>query len=220
LIRCGEPGLSHLSSTGGLVPGEQYIAVTGASLFDLLPGQVVGAAGLLQFREAASDRVFRGRQCQLSLILGRKRNQKQNVQHNPLASSLTRRSDTLADRAAVPKRINRNSKLFKTILSSIQEKKGEDIVSLDLRKIPEAVADFFFICEARSLPQIRAIIDHIEDQVKLKCGETPYRREGNQKMHWVLMDYVTIVVHVMLPENRTFYQLEEMWSDAEQMKHD
>ena len=214
------PGLTHLSSAGCLVAGKKYIPVSGETLFDLFSGQVVGAAGLLQFGEAAVDRVFRGRQCQLSLILGRKRNQKQNVPKNPLASSLTRRSDTLADRPAVSKRINRNSKLFKTILASIQEKKGEDIVSLDLRKIPEAVADFFLICEARSQPQIRAIIDHIEEQVKQKCGETPYRREGNQKMHWVLMDYITIVVHVMLPENRTFYQLEEMWSDAEQMKHD
>jgi len=137
-----------------------------------------------------------------------------------LAPSSKRRTDTPADRPAASKRINRNSKLFKTILSAILSKKGEEIVSMDLRKIPEAVADFFLICEARSQPQIRAISDHIEDQVKEKCGEIPYRREGNQKLHWVLIDYVNIVVHVMLPVNRTFYQLEEMWSDAEQVKHD
>ncbi|MFM7671306.1 MAG: ribosome silencing factor [Bacteroidota bacterium] len=137
-----------------------------------------------------------------------------------MALSPKRRTDTPSDRPAAPKRINRNSKLFKTILSAIQEKKGEDIVSLDLRQIPEAVADFFFICDARSGPQIRAISEHIEDQVKEKCGEIPYHREGNQKQQWVLIDYVNIVVHVMLPENRTFYQLEEMWSDAEQVKHD
>ncbi len=156
----------------------------------------------------------------LLLLLGRKRNQKQNVQKQTLALSLNRRSDTAADRSATSKRINRNSKLFKTILYAIQEKKGEDIVSLDLRKIPEAVADFFLICEARSQPQVRAISDHIEEQVKQKCGEVPYHREGNQKLQWVLIDYVNIVVHVMLPENRTFYQLEEMWSDAGQVKHD
>lgn len=137
-----------------------------------------------------------------------------------MAPSPIRRLDISADRSAAPKRINRNSKLFKTILSAIQTKKGEEIVSIDLRKIPEAVADFFLICEARSQPQIRAISDHIEDQVKERCGEIPYRREGNQKLQWVLIDYVNIVVHVMLPENRTFYQLEEMWSDAEQVKHD
>lgn len=137
-----------------------------------------------------------------------------------MAPSPTRRTDTLAERPAASKRINRNSKLFKTILSAIQAKKGEEIVSMDLRQIPEAVADFFLICEARSQPQIRAISDHIEDQVKDTCGEIPYRREGNQKLQWVLIDYVNIVVHVMLPENRTFYQLEEMWSDAGQVKHD
>lgn len=137
-----------------------------------------------------------------------------------MAPSPNRHTDTLADRPAASKRINRNSKLFKTILSAIQAKKGEDIVSLDLRKIPEAIADFFFICDAKSQPQIRAIADHIEDLVKEKCGEIPYRREGNQKMQWVLIDYVDVVVHVMLPENRTFYQLEEMWCDAGRMKHE
>ncbi len=137
-----------------------------------------------------------------------------------MALSSNRRTDTLDDRTVITKRINRNSKLFKTILSAIQDKKGEEVVSLDLRKIPEAVADFFLICEARSQPQVRAIAEHIEDQVKEKCGEIPYRREGNQKLQWVLIDYVNVVVHVMLPENRTFYQMEEMWSDAGQMKHD
>lgn len=137
-----------------------------------------------------------------------------------MALPTTRRTVAPADRSATSKRINRNSKLFKTILSAIQEKKGEEIVSLDLRKIPEAVADFFLICDARSQPQIRAIADHVETLVKEKCGEMPYRREGNQKLHWVLIDYVDVVVHVMLPENRTFYQLEEMWSDAVTMKHD
>jgi ribosome-associated protein len=136
-----------------------------------------------------------------------------------LAPSPNRSPDTLADRPVASKRITRSSKLFKTILLAIQEKKGEDIVSLDLRKIPEAVSDFFLICDAKSQPQIRAIADHIEELVKEKCGEVPYRREGNQKMQWVLIDYVDVVVHVMLPENRTFYQLEEMWSDAGQMKH-
>lgn len=131
-----------------------------------------------------------------------------------------RRSPSTVDRSAAPKSINRNSKLFKTILSAIEEKKGEGVVSLDLRKIPEAVADFFVICDARSQPQVRAIAQHIEDMVKEQCSEDPYRREGNQKLQWVLLDYVNVVVHVMLPENRTFYQLEEMWSDAVSVKHD
>ena len=110
--------------------------------------------------------------------------------------------------------MNRNSKIYKTIIKAIQDKKGENLVSLDLRKIPEAVADFFIICEAGNQPQIRAISDAVEEQVKKGCGETPYRHEGRQHLQWVIIDYVNIVVHVMLPEQRKFYKLEEMWSDA------
>ncbi len=127
--------------------------------------------------------------------------------------------EVLAKRTKGTARLNRNSKLFKTIIKAIQEKKGADVVSLDLRKIPEAVADFFVICEASSQPQIRAISDSIEDAVKQACGENPYHLEGKQSMHWVLIDYVNIVVHVMMPEQRKFYKLEEMWSDAPMEEH-
>ncbi len=117
-------------------------------------------------------------------------------------------------------RINRNSKLFKTILKAIQEKKGEHIVSLDLRKIPEAVADFFIICEASSTIQVKAIAENIEYQVKENCEEPPYHHEGMNGSHWVLVDYVNIVVHVFHAETRKFYRLEEMWSDANSADHD
>ncbi|MBX9783951.1 MAG: ribosome silencing factor [Chitinophagaceae bacterium] len=116
-------------------------------------------------------------------------------------------------------RINRNSKLFKVILQAVQEKKAEEIVSLDLRKIPEAVADFFIICQASSTTQVRAIADNVEHRVKELCLETPYRHEGMNALQWVLVDYVNIVVHVFQPETRKFYRLEEMWSDAEQQEH-
>jgi ribosome-associated protein len=127
--------------------------------------------------------------------------------------------EVLATRKKGVSRLNKNSKIFKTIIKAIQEKKGENIISLDLRKIPEAVADFFIICEASNQPQIRAISDSIEDQVKTVCGENPYRHEGKQNLQWVLLDYVNIVVHIMLPEQRKFYKLEEMWSDATGEEH-
>lgn len=116
-------------------------------------------------------------------------------------------------------RLNRNSKIFKTIINAIQAKKGENIVSLDLRNIPEAVSDFFIICESNNTTQLKAIADSVEHEVKIKCGEIPYKHEGRQAMQWILIDYVNIVVHVMLPEPRKFYQLEEMWSDAPMMEH-
>lgn len=111
-------------------------------------------------------------------------------------------------------RLTKNSKIIKTIIAAIQEKKGERIITLDLRKINEAVADFFIICEAGNQPQIKAIADNIENRVKEKCSEDPYHHEGRQKLQWVLIDYVNAVVHVMLTDTRKFYQLEEMWSDA------
>ncbi|MES2850408.1 MAG: ribosome silencing factor [Bacteroidota bacterium] len=116
-------------------------------------------------------------------------------------------------------RLTRNSKIFKAIINAIQERKGDNIVSLDLRKIPEAVADFFVICEVNNSTQLKAIADHVEDEVKIKCDENPFKHEGRQGLQWILIDYVNIVVHVMLTEPRKFYQLEEMWSDAPMMEH-
>lgn len=116
-------------------------------------------------------------------------------------------------------RLTRNSRIFKTIINAIQEKKGEAIISLDLRHIGEAVADFFIICQATNTTQLRAIADFIEMEVKDKCEENPYKHEGRQAQQWILIDYVNIVVHVMMPEPRKFYQLEEMWSDAPQTEH-
>jgi len=116
-------------------------------------------------------------------------------------------------------RLTRSSKLFKAIIEAIHDKKAENVVSLDLRKIPEAVADFFIICEANNPTQLKAIADNVEYYVKEKTGETVYKHEGKQGLQWILIDYVNIVVHVMLTETRKFYQLEEMWSDAPLMEH-
>jgi len=111
-------------------------------------------------------------------------------------------------------RLSRNSKIFKTVIQAILDKKGEHVISLDLRKIPEASADFFVVCEASSTTQIKAISDFIELEVKRVCNEVPYKHEGKQAAQWVLIDYINIVIHVMHPESRRFYKLEDMGSDA------
>jgi len=125
----------------------------------------------------------------------------------PLTVLASRKKNTIT-------RLNSNSRIFKLILKAIQEKKGENIVSLDLRKIPEAVSDYFIVCEATSTTQVRAIADFVEETVKKELGENPYKHEGFNALQWVLIDYVNIVVHIMQPETRKFYRLEEMWSDA------
>lgn len=113
-------------------------------------------------------------------------------------------------------RLNKNSKILKAITHAIHEKKGENIILVDLRRIQEAVSDFFIICEATSTVQVKAIADNVEEYLKTQLGEVPYRHEGKQAAHWILIDYVNVVVHVMQPDARKFYKLEEMWSDAEQ----
>lgn len=117
------------------------------------------------------------------------------------------------------RRLTRNSKLFKTIIHAIGEKKGEKIVSLDLKKIPEAVTDFFVICEASNPLQLKSIADFVEEEVKKKCDERPFKVEGKQGEQWILIDYVNIVVHVMTEETRKFYKLREMWNDATIVEH-
>ena len=118
----------------------------------------------------------------------------------------------LQERKKTPARLTKNSKLFKSIINAIQEKKGEKIVSLDLKKIDEAVADFFILCEARSNIQIKAIAQSIEDIVERECDERPYHIEHGDT--WTLVDYVNIVVHIFQHEQRMFYNLESLWEDA------
>ena len=116
--------------------------------------------------------------------------------------------------------ITRNAKIFKTIIKAIQDKKGENIISMDLRKIHEATTDFFIICEANNTTQLKAIADNVEYEVKTNCSEWAYKSEGKTAAQWLLIDYINIVVHIMHPESRNFYRLEEMWSDADTKIHD
>jgi len=116
--------------------------------------------------------------------------------------------------------ITRNAKIFKTIIKAIQDKKGENIISMDLRKIHEATTDFFIICEANNTTQLKAIADNVEYEVKTNCSEWAYKSERKTAAQWLLIDYINIVVHIMHPESRNFYRLEEMWSDADTKMHD
>jgi ribosome-associated protein len=114
-------------------------------------------------------------------------------------------------------RLNKNSKLFKTIINSISDKKGEQTAVLDLRKITEAVADYFILCDARNPLQIKAIADHIADEVEINCGEKPYHIEYGEK--WTLVDFVNVVVHIFQHDHRDFYGLESLWADAERTEY-
>ena len=92
------------------------------------------------------------------------------------------------------------------------ERKAHDVVALDLRGISSAT-DFFVIATGTSDIQVRAIADHVVDELK-KEGERPEHVEGMDGGRWALLDYVDFVVHVFHPEARDFYQLESLWGDA------
>lgn len=100
------------------------------------------------------------------------------------------------------------------VVNAIQEKKGENIKLLDLRSLDNATSDFFIICEAQSDPQMNAIFENIEENVKKQMNDDLFQVEGRQASIWILMDYVDVVVHIFKPEAREFYRLEALWADA------
>ena len=123
--------------------------------------------------------------------------------------------------AKTPKKFHKEvENLNNEIIESIKNLKGIDIVKMDLRHLHDAPTDFFIICEANNTTQLKAIADNVEYEVKTNCSEWAYKSEGKTATQWLLIDYINIVVHVMHPESRNFYRLEEMWSDADTKMHD
>jgi ribosome-associated protein len=105
--------------------------------------------------------------------------------------------------------------LGKTIIDCIEEKKGLNIVHIDLSKTDNSVCEFFIISHADSTTQVKAIAKHIENSLKNKFKLRAYHAEGYENAQWVLLDYGSIVVHVFLDQIRKYYKLEELWADAE-----
>ncbi len=100
------------------------------------------------------------------------------------------------------------------IVKGMLEKKAQDIVLMDLRKVTNAVADYFVIGTGTSDTQIDAIADSVEEEVYKASGLHPWRKEGKEKREWILIDYVDVVVHIFKKEKREFYALEKLWGDA------
>jgi ribosome-associated protein len=104
--------------------------------------------------------------------------------------------------------------LLKTINEAIIEKKGENLVNIDLRSLDNAVSKYFVVCHANSDVQIYAIANEILFRTKQNLNERVYNKEGMDNAHWVLLDYVDVVVHIFQTDYRSFYQLEDLWGDA------
>ncbi|MFI3320642.1 MAG: ribosome silencing factor [Rikenellaceae bacterium] len=111
-------------------------------------------------------------------------------------------------------------KMVGTIVEAIQDKKGKNIVSLDLSGFDGAICSHFVICNAESTTQVEAISRGVEEAMEEKLGEKLWRVEGRQMALWVAMDYVDVMVHVFQSELRDFYKLEELWADAPLTKYE
>lgn len=104
--------------------------------------------------------------------------------------------------------------LVDKIIEAIQDTKGEDIKIFDLSNIENSVAETFIICSGNSNTQVSAIAGNIEKKVRNEVKERPWHVEGTDNAMWVLVDYVSVVVHVFQRQIREYYDIEELWGDA------
>ena len=104
--------------------------------------------------------------------------------------------------------------LVKTIVEGLQEKKGKNIVTVDLTQLSGSICQYMIICEGSTPTQVSALSDSAWDFAHRKAGEKPLSIDGAQRAEWIGMDYDTVLVHIFLPELREFYNLENLWSDA------
>jgi ribosome-associated protein len=111
--------------------------------------------------------------------------------------------------------LNQSTYISELAIHGIQEKKGNDIVRLDLRNIFSSVSDYFVICHADSTTQVKAIANSIEDEIFKAMQQEPWRKEGLEYGEWILLDYVDVVIHVFRTDKREFYGVEDLWGDAE-----
>ena len=101
------------------------------------------------------------------------------------------------------------------IIDSISDIKGENVIKIDLRQLEDAPTDYFIICEGTSNTQVAAIANRIQQRTKLEAGTIAGHVEGNKNNTWILIDYFDTIVHVFYAETRSFYDLEDLWSDGQ-----
>ena len=110
--------------------------------------------------------------------------------------------------------INSTKKLLNLIVKSIQEMKGIEIISLDLRKIETSICKYFIICTGNSNTHVNAISLGIKKHIRKELKEKPLHTEGSNAGEWILIDYSDIIVHIFQEKIRRFYNIEEFWGDA------
>jgi len=118
------------------------------------------------------------------------------------------------------KKINKETKLLKNlVIEALKDIKAEEIIELDLRKIDEAVTDYFIVCHGTSNTQVSALSDSVFKKVKDELSIFPKAQEGKVSGNWIILDYFDVVVHIFHKEAREYYQLEELWNDAKTVEY-
>ncbi|CVK16587.1 ribosome-associated protein [Apibacter mensalis] len=105
--------------------------------------------------------------------------------------------------------------LLENIIKGIEEVKGYDITILDFTKLENTITDYFVICTGGTNTQVSAISNSVERFVRKNSKDKPWHIEGVDNQQWILMDYVSVVVHIFQPEYREYYDLENLWGDVE-----
>jgi ribosome-associated protein len=104
--------------------------------------------------------------------------------------------------------------LVEAVIRGIQEKKGKKIRTVDLTQLSGAVCQYMVICEGNSLTQLSSLSDSVWDIVRTDAREKPLSMDGGRNSAWIGMDYGTVLVHIFMPELRSFYNLENLWADS------
>ena len=100
------------------------------------------------------------------------------------------------------------------IQAGMEEKKGRDIVIVDLSGITDVICQAFVICTGNSPSHVQALTDSVEEFARTKAHARPTAIDGLRNAQWVAMDYGDVIVHIFLREAREFYDLEHLWADA------
>ena len=104
--------------------------------------------------------------------------------------------------------------LLTEIITSMQDKKAKDIVSINLSKIENSITKYFVICNGNSTTQVDSIFNNVMEKVNENINMKPFHKEGYENSEWILIDYFDIVVHIFIKDVRNFYKLEELWADG------
>ena len=110
--------------------------------------------------------------------------------------------------------MNETEKLIEQIIEGIQDKKGRGIVVANLTEIDDTICNYFIICQGNSPTQVEAITDSVEEYARVHANEKPVHIVGQNNAQWVAMDYTDVMVHIFLPETRSYYNMENLWQDA------